>query len=87
LKGIPVQGIGSEQQVRLSPHAVQVTLKGPQEVMKGLSKMDVKATVDLKGLAEGTHQVPVRIQAPEGVRVLEATPPVIQVTVRPSRPG
>lgn len=87
LKGIRVRVIGSEREVRLSPHSVEVRLKGPQEVMKGLDRMDVKAVVDLKGLAEGTHQVPVRIQAPEGIRVLEAIPPVIRVTVRPPRSG
>lgn len=67
---------------RLSPDNVQVVLGGALPELSTLSEADVRATVNLEGLDVGEHDLPVRVQAPQGTRLVSITPTQVQVTLR-----
>lgn len=68
----------------ISPGVVSVTLSGPQPTLARIAVQDVSATVDLQGLNEGTHSLPVQLRVPDGVRFDRVTPERVTVTVAPS---
>lgn len=50
----------------VTPSSVQVVLEGAVPILAGLALGDIAVTLDLTGLDAGTHQVPVRVQVPQG---------------------
>lgn len=80
---VPVSPVGlvAGYTVRADPAAVQVTLAGPFDRLSKLKPDAVGATVDLAGLGPGSYSVPVRIQAPSGLTVVEPADPTVRVTI------
>ncbi len=68
----------------LGDQLVTVVLDGPLPVLNGLVAGDVRAEVDLAGLAAGTTEVAVRVFAPDGVTVREVRPALLSVTLEPA---
>ena len=67
-----------------SPVAVDIDLGWPAPAVLAVRPTDVRAIADVTSLDPGPHLVTLRIQVPAGVTAVQATPPVVSVTlVRP----
>lgn len=80
---VEVDGLDDSLRVSLSREKQTVQLTGPYTFINGLSQSDVRLFVDVNGLDEGTHVVPVQISidnAPEFACALSS--PEITVTIR-----
>jgi YbbR domain-containing protein len=56
------------------PEVVKIRVRGPRASIVGLSKQDVKAYIDLKGLAEGVNTAKIHTAIPTNVEVVEVIP-------------
>ena len=80
---VEVDGLDDSLRASLSREKQTVQLTGPYTFINGLSQSDVRLFVDVNGLGEGTHVVPVQISidnAPECTCALSS--PEITVTIR-----
>ena len=50
---------------------VDIKVQGTDQALSSLTKDAVRATVDLTGLSEGSHVVPVNVTLPEGLELVE----------------
>lgn len=50
---------------------LEVRIKGNQQILRGLENKDIKGYVDLTGLSEGSHTVPVHIELPNGLTLVD----------------
>lgn len=84
--GLAVEAVNTPN--RLAPAnrlpTASITIAGSDEDVQEVIADDFVATVDLAGLAEGTHEVPVRVQSlADGVRVRSVTPESVEVVLEP----
>ena len=80
---VEVDGLDDSLRATLSREKQTVQLTGPYTFINGLSQSDVRLFVDVNGLGEGTHVVPVQISidnAPEFACALSS--PEITVTIQ-----
>ena len=80
---VEVDGLDDSLRASLSREKQTVQLTGPYTFINGLSQSDVRLFVDVNGLGEGTHVVPVQISidnAPEFACALSS--PEITVTIQ-----
>ncbi len=59
---------------------IPVTIQAIQSVIGGIEADDIIGTVDLTGLTEGVHTVPITLRLPTGVTVV-GTPPTTEITI------
>src|SRR5687767_15108873 len=82
--GLPVEvrGTGADLKVVNSIPTVDSIVQAPQNVMGTLNRADIRPYVDLTGLSEGVHEIPVRVEfsggRTSGVQVT-LSPRVVQV--------
>lgn len=62
---IDLENIPENMTAKLDTTTVNVTLKGFPSVLEEISKADIQVSVDLKGLASGKHEIPLRIELPD----------------------
>ena len=80
---VEVDGLDDSLRATLSREKQTVQLTGLYSFIEGLSQSDVRLFVDVNGLGEGTHVVPVQISidnAPEFACALSS--PEVTVTIR-----
>ncbi len=82
---VPVTVVGLPQNLGILNQAVsevQLVVRAPQQTWESLSARDFEARVDVTGLSEGTHDLPVQvITRRSGVEVLAVQPGHIQLTL------
>ena len=86
---IPIQVLGQEADTEIIseiPERMQLTLYAPRSNLDqiGNDENPLSAWIDLSGLGEGIHQVPVQYQIPENIRPIReisATPIQIEITI------
>lgn len=61
--------------------SVRIRVRGPRRVLAGLQGGDIRAYIDLTGVGEGRHTVPVRGVVPAGLEMLEIVPDRLTVTI------
>jgi len=84
LEGVQVQALNVPSGLALAgPVTVNVVVTGPRSLVDALKIEDIKATVDLAGLAAGEQQLVVGLEAPAGVEA-RGDPPRVTVTLVPS---
>jgi YbbR domain-containing protein len=76
-----VSGLGPGLRVVSITPQVQVLLTGPLPTLSSLDPSSIAARVDLTGLSAGSHRVGVRVEAPQGLRVVSVTPQMVEVTL------
>lgn len=83
LKGRPiaVRGKAGNAVATLTITDVQVRVSGTHTALTGLDAAQVSVFVDVEGLGGGKHTLPVKVEAPPGVTVLETDPTVIEVNI------
>lgn len=86
--GLVLVGARSDRQYRLSTDRVLVTIGGSVADLDRLSGAALALTVDVTGLDDGTHTVPVSANLQTGLTLIGASPNPIEVTVTaPSPPA
>jgi len=84
--GLPVltrnapQGLTAE----LPSPTVDVTVKGRESLIQKMMSADVDVYVDLASYEAGEHQVPVQIELPSGISLVEKKPAQISVVLKKS---
>ncbi|MFZ5827589.1 MAG: YbbR-like domain-containing protein [Bacillota bacterium] len=67
--------------VEMPTPTVQVRLTGPYTLMQPLDASAVEVYVDLQGLTEGRHRVPVKVTYPPGVPEVAVDPAIIEILI------
>lgn len=81
---LSVRGTGSSLRASLPVKAVSLTLEGPQLALEDLRVSKVSAYVDVTGLKEGVHELPVKMHVEGGNAEdfsFAATPATVSVTL------
>lgn len=63
---VELRAVGSNLKAVITPETVDANVQAPQNVLSGLRRADVHAYVDLTGVGEGVHNVPVRADIVNG---------------------
>ncbi len=72
----------SHYRARINPPAVEISARGPREILRNLDPEDLKVFVETKGLASGVYYLPVRVFTPLPVAIVSRTPSHVEVTIR-----
>lgn len=86
---VPIQVIGQEANTEIVndiPERMQLTLYAPRSNLDQIGNDDhpLSAWIDLSGLVEGTHNVPVQYQIPQDIRPIReisASPSQVEITI------
>lgn len=82
--GIPVESRSTAFQVKIEPPAIDIDIRGSEKALGNLSVTnDIKAYVDLAGLAPGVYARRAQIALPVGISLTGAKPEVFTVTIGP----
>jgi len=83
LEDIPVSvvNLAEGKQAVLTPDKVSLTLKGPSEQLTALSKIVVKAYVDVAELESGTHKLEVKAEIPEELQLIKIEASTVEVSI------
>lgn len=81
VKDLPVTPVGASTPPKLEPDKVSVVLRGPERLLGPFSELKIKAEVDLSHLKAGRHLVPIRLQLPPEIKILELRPKRITVRI------
>ncbi len=81
-ENVEVNGLPSGLTARVSPTTVDVILSGPLPLLNTLTRQDVRVTVDVTGLAIGTHQLTPKVEVLiSNVKVESLLPGTVEVTL------
>ena len=78
-----VKGLGDRLKADPNPNTVDVTISGPMPLLTTLRPQDVQATVDVTGISSGTRLVTVTVTVAAALRVDDASPKQVSVTIQP----
>jgi YbbR domain-containing protein len=86
---VPVEALGQEANTEIItelPERMRLTLYAPRSNLDKISKQDdaLSAWIDLSGLGEGIHTVPIQYQIPSNIRPIReitATPNQVEITI------
>ena len=89
LTNLPVSVLSAAEDVRnfkVSPERVEVTVRGDAEAVQNLQSDDVRAMVDLTGIA-AVHELrrPLEVLVPAGITFLRVVPDHVQIILPPER--
>jgi YbbR domain-containing protein len=84
--GLVLVGAGADQEYQLSTDRVLVTIGGSLADLDRLSGATLVLNVDVTGLEDGTHVVPVSANLQTGLTLVAASPNPIEVTVTTAQP-
>lgn len=84
VSGVPLRTrhLGKGLAALPTPAAVSVSLRGPHDVLQRLGPDAVPAYVDLAGLRPGRYNLPVRIELPQNVAVVQTNPASVRVRIK-----
>ncbi|MBI3913096.1 MAG: hypothetical protein HY327_02700 [Chloroflexi bacterium] len=85
---VAAQGLRSGLSARVSPDSVEVILSGPLPVLATLTPQDVQVSVDVTGLASGTHSIKPRVAiVPALLKVQNLVPDTVLVNIVEATPS
>lgn len=81
---LPVEVRNTDHKVRVNPHNVNVTVRGP---VNRLSNLDLRGAVyvSAEGIPPGTHDLPVQVTLPDGIELVHASPKNVKVLIYRAR--
>ena len=85
--GLILTGARSDREYHLSTDRVLVTIGGSVADLDRLSGTNLVLTIDVTGLDDGKHNVPVSANLQTGLTLVGASPNLIEVTVTPATPA
>jgi YbbR domain-containing protein len=86
---LPVVVMSSASDVRnfkVSPSAVEVTVRGDAKIVANLQSKDIRPIVDLTGIEAGRALKRIEVSTPAGVTHVRVLPEEVQVIVPPRTP-
>jgi YbbR domain-containing protein len=78
---VELRGTDPNLDYALDSERVNVTIRGSLEGISGATSDEIRPSIDLTGLTEGTHDLRISVDLPSGVRLDNATPSIIKVTI------
>jgi YbbR domain-containing protein len=82
LEDLPVAALGAATDYRIDPQGITLTVSGPQAIVDTIeSDPTFSVTVNLDGLAPGTHLLKATIKLPVGTKLVHVTPEQFSVTI------
>lgn len=79
-KNIKVENMPKGMQAAFDAAQIEVRVKKTREDMDDLKEKDIKASIDLKDKEEGSYELPVKIQIPEGYELVDDVTTGVEVT-------
>jgi YbbR domain-containing protein len=76
---VPVVAAGGKAE--LTPDTVDLTIRGPQRLLHNLKLEEGAVHVDVGSLGSGTHMAEVRVEVPDGLKVVARIPERVRVKV------
>ncbi len=70
-KNITAEGLGAGMNCVFGVNRLEIKVLGADDVLESVGEQDIQMSVDLSGLAAGTHTVPVSCTLPEGCELVE----------------
>ena len=84
-ENVEVTGLASDMSAQISPATVDVIISGPLPMLNTLTHQDVRITVDVTGLNEGTHQLTPSVQIlVSNLQVESILPGTVEVILAPN---
>ena len=82
---VEVTGLASDMSAQISPATIDVIISGPLPLLDTLTHQDVRITVDVTGLNEGTHQLTPNVQILiSNLQVESILPGTVEVMLAPT---
>ncbi|MBA4603376.1 CdaR family protein [Thermoactinomyces mirandus] len=87
LDNVPLTVTGRKEKQKvdiLSPSGgnMNITLSGAPRNLLGINQSDIKVLIDVSGLSEGVHEVPIRFILPNFIQVVGQTNPKAKIGIR-----
>jgi YbbR domain-containing protein len=84
ITGVPVrlENLRAGLAARATPTSVNVTVRGPDDVLQALTTDDLHAATDLSGLGPGRYTLDVKPTSPRVLTFIRVVPPQAQVIIR-----
>ena len=79
-KNIKVENMPKGMQAAFDAAKIEVRVKKTREDMDDLKEKDIKASIDLKDKEEGSYELPVKIQIPEGYELVDDVTTGVEVS-------
>ena len=79
-KNIKVENLPKGMQAAFDAAQIEVRVKKTKEDMDDLKEKDIKASIDLKDKEEGSYELPVKIQIPEGYELVDDVTTGVEVS-------
>ena len=87
--GLPVRVLSSTEDVRgfkVSPNVVEITVQGNAKALQSLQSKDIRAVVDLTGVAAARDlHKSIEVAVPAGVAFIRVAPEEVQIIFPPDR--
>ncbi|MCK4400675.1 hypothetical protein KAW08_00045 [bacterium] len=69
-------------QAKLNPKHVSVQIRGQSDIVDKLTPENIFVFIDVSALEKGKHVLPVQINLPVNIRLIQITPTVINVLLK-----
>ena len=79
-KNIKVENAPESMQVAFDTAKIEIRIKKTEEDLSDLKESDIKASIDLKGKTEGSFEVPVKIEIPEGYELVDEVTTGVEIS-------
>ena len=79
-KNIKVENAPESMQVAFDTAKIEIRIKKTEEDLSDLKESDIKASIDLKDKTEGSFEVPVKIETPEGYELVDEVTTGVEIS-------
>ena len=79
-KNIKVENAPESMQVAFDTAKIEIRIKKTEEDLSDLKESDIKASIDLKNKTEGSFEVPVKIEIPEGYELVDEVTTGVEIS-------
>ena len=79
-KNIKVENAPEGMQVAFDTAKIEIRIKKTEEDLSDLKESDIKASIDLKDKTEGSFEVPVKIEIPEGYELVDEVTTGVEIS-------
>lgn len=79
-KNIVVNNSPDGMQVAFDTAKIEVRVKKTEDTLEDLTESDIKASIDLSGMEEGSYEVPVSIEIPKGYELVDDVTTGVEVS-------
>ena len=79
-KNIKVENAPESMQVAFDTAKIEIRIKKTEEDLSDLKESDIKASIDLKDKTEGSFEVPVKIEIPEGYEPVDEVTTGVEIS-------